>query len=115
MQRLDVNPTYSNIVIYNNTVYLSGQVPWHSAGSDITSQVKEVFELVNINLIKAGSNKCKIISMQIFLKRPEDYKAMNEVFTLWIPEGCAPARNTICGVSFPNPKWDIEVVVVAAA
>jgi enamine deaminase RidA (YjgF/YER057c/UK114 family) len=39
---------------------------------------------------------------------------MNEVFEKWIPDGCAPTRATICNVKFPNPKWQIEVVAIAA-
>ena len=39
---------------------------------------------------------------------------MNLVFDRWIPDGCAPTRATIGNVIFPNPKWEIEVVAIAA-
>lgn len=114
LHRIDTKPTYSESVIHNNTVYLSGQVPWATAGLPILEQAKEVFELVDAQLCAAGSDKTRILSMQIFLKDPNDYDNMNSVFKSWIPNGFAPARNTICGIKFPNSEWGIEVVVTAA-
>lgn len=114
VKRLGTKPTYSEAVIHRDTVYLSGQVPWASAGQSIQAQTKEVFELVDLQLQNAGSDKTKILSMQIFLKDPQDYPEMNKVFTQWMPNGSAPARNTICGVKFPNSEWAIEVVVTAS-
>ena len=114
LRRIGTKPTYSEAVIHNNTVYLSGQVPWATAGLPILAQAKEVFELVDAQLRIAGSDKTRIISIQIFLKDPNDYEDMNLVFKSWIPNGYAPARNTICGITFPNSEWGIEAVVTAA-
>lgn len=114
IQRIDVNPTYSDIVIHNGTVYLSGQVPWKTAGTNFKAQVNEVFELIDKRLHDAGSNRGSILSMQVFLKDPANYSSFNEEFIAWIPSMCSPARNTICGIQFPYPSWDLEIVVVAA-
>ena len=114
IQRIDTKPTYSEIVINNNIVYLSGQVPHDYAGAEFKKQVKEVFNLIDYQLQRVGSNKTKILNLQIFLTDPANYGDMNKVFLDWMPEGKAPARNTICGVRFPNPDWKIEVVVTAA-
>ena len=114
IERFDINPTYTNIITHNNTVYLSGQVPWKTAGEDIALQVNEVFEQIRDHLKTAGTDLTKILSMQVFLKNPSDYSVFNKVFLEWIPVGCAPTRNTICGIQFPNPHWSIEIVVVAA-
>ena len=114
IQRTDVKPTYSEVVIHNRTVYLSGQVPWISAGKSIEEQANEVFNHIDERLRDAGSDKTHILSMQVFLKNPDDYPKFNEVFIAWIPAGGAPARNTICGIQFPNANWGLEIVVVAA-
>jgi enamine deaminase RidA (YjgF/YER057c/UK114 family) len=114
--RIDCKKRYSEAVIYNNTVYLSGQVPWESSNStdDFLTQASEVFSLVDTQLMKAGTNKTKIISMTIYLKDPNDYENMNIIFDNWIPDNCAPARATIGNVIFPNNKWKLEIVVTAA-
>lgn len=114
IQRYGTKLTYSEAVIHNKTVYLSGQVPWLTAGQSIYEQASEVFELIDKQLEQAGSNRTQILSLQIFLKNPEDYSEMNRAFIMWMPDGSAPARNTICGVQFPTADWGLEVVVVAA-
>jgi enamine deaminase RidA (YjgF/YER057c/UK114 family) len=115
MKRLGITPRYSQAVIHNQTVYLSGQVPWETsrATSDIRVQTVEVLEYIDEQLALAGSDKSKILSLQIFMRDASEYEEMNEVFVKWIPDGAAPARNTICGVEFPNADWKIEMVVVA--
>jgi enamine deaminase RidA (YjgF/YER057c/UK114 family) len=95
-------------------VYLSGQVPWKSEDADFVIQAEEVFDLVEEQLLKAGSDKTKLLSLRIYLCNPEDYELMNTVFDKWIPDNCAPSRATICNVKFPNRKWKIEVVGIAA-
>lgn len=112
--RIDVKKRYSEIVIHNNTVYLSGQVSWKFEEYDFPVQALDVFNSVEEQLIKAGSDKTKLLSLRIYLVNPEDYEQMNTVFDKWIPDGCAPTRATICNVKFPNPKWQIEVVAIAS-
>lgn len=112
IERVGVKPTYSGAVVHGDTIYLSGQVPWESVG--IEAQTNEVFEQIERQLTELGSGMDRILSMQIFLADPIDYAAMNSVFASWIPPGAAPARNTICGVKFPNSSWRIEIVIVAA-
>jgi enamine deaminase RidA (YjgF/YER057c/UK114 family) len=114
IQRIDSHPTYSEGVVHNGIVYLSGQVPWETVGLGIATQTAEVFANIEKQLIAANSDLSRIISMQIFLEDPANYEIMNSVFSKWIPPTHAPARNTICGVKFPKPGWGIEIVVVAA-
>ena len=114
IKRIDVKKRYSEIVIHNQTVYLSGQVPWQCENCNFIEQTIEVFKLVEEQLIKAGSDKTKLLSLRIYLKDPNNYDLMNSIFDNWIPDGCAPTRATIGNVIFPNPNWQIEVVAVAA-
>ena len=114
IQRIDTKDTYSEIVVHNNTVYLSGQVPWMNENSDFITQTEEVFNSIDIQLERVNSNKTKILSLRIYMQKPENYEAMNTVFKKWMPIGFAPSRATICNITFPNPKWQIEIVVIAA-
>ena len=114
IQRIDTKDTYSEIVVHNNTVYLSGQVPWRFEDYDFPYQVEEVFKSIDTQLARVGSNKTKILSMRIYLRDSDEYELMNVEFKKWMPSGFAPTRATIGNVKFPNPKWRIEVVVIAA-
>jgi enamine deaminase RidA (YjgF/YER057c/UK114 family) len=114
--RLGVSGRYSQVVIHYNTLYLSGQVPWNTAaaGESIEVQTQEVLDCIDQELATAGSDKSKIVSLQIFMRNPDEYEQMNSVYDKWVSPKNAPARNTICGVTFPNPTWLLEMVVVAA-
>lgn len=118
IQRFGVEPRYSQAVVHGGVVYLSGQVGL-SCGT-FQQQCEEAFACVDQQLEAAGSHKSRLLSLQIFLRNPEQYAAMNAVYDAWLPSGSgagsdsAPARNTICGVQFPNPLWQIEVVAIAA-
>jgi len=116
IQRFGVEPRYSQAVVHGGVVYLSGQVGV-SCGT-FQEQCQEAFACVERELEAAGSHKSRLLSLQIFLRSPELYAAMNAVYDAWLTVrgggASAPARNTICGVQFPNPLWQIEVVAVAA-
>ena len=114
--RLGIATRYSQVVIHNNTLYLSGQVPGKTApaGETIEAQTQEVLDCIDQELATAGSDKSKILSLQIFMRNPDEYEQMNSVYDQWVSPGSSPARNTICGVKFPNPTWLLEMVVVAA-
>jgi enamine deaminase RidA (YjgF/YER057c/UK114 family) len=119
IQRFGVESRYSQAVVHGGVVYLSGQVGL-SCGT-FQQQCEEAFNCVDQQLEAAGSHKSRLLSLQIFLRSPQMYAAMNAVYDHWLRPGSAsasgsapPARNTICGVQFPNPLWQIEVVAVAA-
>lgn len=113
LQRIGVGPRLSEAAIFGNTVYLAGQVPDQDPDADITGQVREVLGHVERLLREAGSDKGRILQCQIFLRDIADIGAMNAVWDAWIPAGNTPPRATVQAV-LGDPRWRIEVVVVAA-
>ena len=102
---------YSDIVIHNRNVYLSGVVP--SKDDTVYEQTKEVLQKINKLLECVGSSNEHILNMTIYLTDETYYDEMNRAFDEWIPNGCAPARATIGNVRFPNPIWKVEITVIA--
>jgi enamine deaminase RidA (YjgF/YER057c/UK114 family) len=102
----------SSIVIYNNTVYLCGQVA-KDKYSDITTQTTTMLEEVDDLLAKAGSRREDILSATIYLKDMADYDAMNRVWDAWVPTGHAPARACV-EAAIAEPEYLVEVSIVAA-
>jgi enamine deaminase RidA (YjgF/YER057c/UK114 family) len=110
---------YSNIVVYDRNVYLSGVVPLITcdiSGSTLYEQTSEVLSIIDKNLQAVGTSKAFILSMTIYLVDETMYEEMNRAFDEWMAStpNCAPARATIGNVKFPNPKWKIEIVCNAA-
>jgi len=109
--RIGGTDRYSDIVLYDKTVYLSGVVP--TVESSVYEQTKEVLERIDKILISCGSSKKSILNMTIYLKDENSYEEMNNAFDEWIPKGSAPARATIGNVKFPTSLWKVEITVIA--
>ena len=112
IQRSEFTARYANIVVNDNTVYLSGVIPKNFDGS-ITEQCEEVFIAIDSLLGKAGSDKSKILSMQCFISSFEDFDQFNEVYDNWVDAENLPARATMQATLF-DPRVKIEIVLVAA-
>jgi enamine deaminase RidA (YjgF/YER057c/UK114 family) len=51
IQRIEPGPRMAQAVVYNNTVYLAGQVAGKTKGKSVTEQTKEILEIID-NLLK---------------------------------------------------------------
>ena len=112
IERLHVAARYSEAAIFNGVVYLAGMVP-DCAETDIRSQTANVLRQIDQRLHEAGSDKTRLLRVQIYLTDIRDIAAMNEVWDAWVAPGSAPPRATVQAV-LADPAWRIEVVVTAA-
>lgn len=110
IQRFEGNGRMSNVVIFNNTMYLSGQV---CAEGDIKEQTAGVLEKVENLLNKYGSDKENILSVTIYLKDMKDFAEMNSVYDAWTVDGCEPARACV-EAKMAREQLLVEMSVVAA-
>ena len=112
LQRLHVAARYSEAAVFNGVVYLAGMVP-ECTESDIRSQTADVLRQIDLRLAEAGSDKTRLLRVQIYLADIQDIVGMNEVWDAWVVSGSAPPRATV-QAALANPSWRIEVVVTAA-
>ena len=110
--RLHVASSYSEAAIFNGVVYLPGMVP-ACAETDIGSQTADVLRQIDQRLAEAGSDKTRLLRVQIYLADIGDIAAMNEVWDAWVATGSAPPRATV-QAALADPAWRIEVVATAA-
>ncbi|WP_296244556.1 MULTISPECIES: RidA family protein [unclassified Psychrobacter] len=111
MQKLHSNQRMSQIVIHNQTIYLSGQVG--NSEDDIKAQTLTCLEKVEKLLQEVGSDKSKMLSATVWLKSMSDFAAMNEVWDKWFEGVQPPAR--ACGEStLASPELLVEITVIAA-
>lgn len=111
--RHHVGARLSEVAVHNGTVYLAGQIPEHHPDGDMRTQTTEVLGHVERLLVEAGSSKAHILSCQIFIRDPQDFDVMNEVWDAWVVPGHTPPRCTVLAATV-HPTWRIEVVVTAA-
>jgi enamine deaminase RidA (YjgF/YER057c/UK114 family) len=98
--------------VYGDLVFLAGQVADDKDG-DIAKQTREALAKVDDMLSRAGTDKSRLLSVQIWLKTMDDFAAMNAVYDAWVVPGDTPTR--CCGkVELADPAYRIEVVGIAA-
>lgn len=112
VQRIDVGPRMSEVAIHNGTVYLAGQIA-EDVSQDIEGQTRQVLGAIDDLLAKAGSDKSKILMVQIFLKDLADFDGMNRIWDTWVVPGQTPCRATV-QAHLAKPHWKLEIVVTAA-
>ncbi len=112
IQRFHVGQRLSETAIFNNTIYLAGQIP-DDVSADIVGQTAEVLGHVDRLLAEAGSDKSRILMCQIFLSDINLISGMNQAWDAWVAKGNSPPRATV-QAALANPAWLIEVVVTAA-
>lgn len=112
IERFDVGARMSEMAVHNGVCYLAGQVASGGA-ADITAQTQQVLGMVESLLARAGSDKTRILRVQIYLADLDDFGAMNAVWDAWVVPGHAPPRATV-QAALARPEWKIELVVTAA-
>ena len=112
IQRFDVGTRLSEMAIHNGVVYLAGQIP-EDPNLDIEGQTLQVLQAIDRLLERAGTDKRKLLMVQIFLVDLKDFEGMNRVWDQWVVPGHTPPRATV-QANLASPKWRLEVVATAA-
>lgn len=112
VQRFDVGTRLSEMAVHNGVAYLAGQVP-ADGSQDITGQTQQVLAAIDALLARAGTDKRKLLRVEIYLKDLADFPGMNAVWEAWLPAGHAPPRATV-KAELAKPEWRVEMVVTAA-
>ena len=113
IQRFEVGPRMSQVVVHGNTVYLAGVVASNAAGESVTKQTQDVLKTIDGHLAKAGSDKSKLLSATIYITDMKTFQEMNAVWDAWVSPGNTPARATV-QAGLAAPGYHVEIMVVAA-
>lgn len=113
VERREVGPRMSQVVIHGNTVYLAGVVDRNSAGKSVADQTKAILATIDGYLAQAGTDKSKLLSATIWLADMSTFNDMNAVWDAWVSPGNTPARATV-EAKLASPNHKVEIMVVAA-
>lgn len=112
--RIDTNQRMSRVVQCNGFTFIGGQTA-NDRSLDIKGQTAQVLEKIDGYLAKAGLDKTRILSAQVWLRDiGADFAGMNAVWDAWAPEGHAPARATV-EAKLAAPELLVEITVIAAS
>jgi len=107
---------YSQAIIHNGIIYLSGQGPIDPHTNQVvhgTIEQETELSLENIRIIleEAGSSLSKVLQVTAYLLNMREYGRFNEVYRRYFPEE-PPARTCIQAARLP---FDIRIEINAIA
>jgi len=114
IERHEVGPRMSKAVVHGNTVYLAGIVADNPKGKSVKEQTQDILRQIDGFLAKAGTDKSKLLSANIWITDMANFAEMNAVWDAWVALGNTPARATIRVTSLPRGNT-IEFTGVAVA
>lgn len=113
IERQEIGPRMSQIVIHGDTVYLAGIVAHNNAGKSVTEQTREILSTIEGYLAKAGTDKSKLLSATIYITDMANFAEMNAVWDAWVSPGNTPARATV-EARLAAPQYKVEIMATAA-
>jgi enamine deaminase RidA (YjgF/YER057c/UK114 family) len=113
IQRFETGPRMSQVVVHGNTVYLAGVVASKTAGESVAKQTEEILSIIDGHLAKAGTDKSKLLSANIYITDMKNFAEMNAAWDAWVSPGNTPARATV-EAKLAGPQYHVEIMVVAA-
>ena len=112
MERLNKSHRMSQIVMHGDTIYLAGQVCKDDT-QDMKGQTQSVLDKIDAHLESVGSNKSKLLMVQIFVSDMSLVGQMNEAWDAWVDQNDPPARACV-QAPFARPELLVEMVATAA-
>ena len=106
---------YSQGVVSNGHIFLSGQIPLNSNGElldgNIQEQVALVFQNIRHLLETENCTLQNIVKLTVFLKDIQDFDAVNDKMIELLEEPY-PARSLVQAAALPK-NVDVEIEVIA--
>ena len=107
---------YVQAIKANGFVYTAGQIPLdpktgNIAGSDISTQTRQVLENLKAVLAASGASLDQVVKATVFLNSMADFAAMNEVYAHYLGNA-KPARSTVAVAELPRGAL-IEIDFIA--
>jgi enamine deaminase RidA (YjgF/YER057c/UK114 family) len=110
IERHEPGEFFSQIVVHNDVVYLSGHV---ASGDSVEEQMTKVLSQIDERLDRVGSDRSKLLSATIWLADIGTFAEMNRVWLGWIDPENKPVRATV-EANLADPVYQVEVMVIAA-
>lgn len=109
--RINSGPRLSEAVIHDGKMYLCGFVAEN--GVTVAEQTADILKQIDETLAQAGTEKTKLLKVNIWLTDITTIGEMNAVWDQWAVAGKTPARATV-EARLADPSWKIEIMVEAA-
>jgi len=110
--RIDPGQRFASAVVHGGLVFLAGHVA-HSADASVREQTREILEAIDRHLAEAGTDKSRLLSMQVWLADIGHFSEMNAAWDAWVDKANLPTRATV-EAKLASPAYKVEIAGVAA-
>jgi 2-iminobutanoate/2-iminopropanoate deaminase len=106
---------YSQAIVANGFIFVSGQLGINNNKGDmpltVKEQTKQALENLRVILESAGSSLEKVVKVTIFFTQKNDFSLINEVYAEFF-QCNPPARSAICVAALPKDAL-VEIEAIA--
>lgn len=107
-------PIISLATVHDNIVYLCGVTADPDHLGDIKDQTRKVLDRIDRLLSRAGTDKSKILSAQVWLTDMGHFADHNSVWNAWVDPDSPPVRACVVSPQLWRPGMLVEIMVTAA-
>ena len=72
IQKFNTNEVMSAVTVFNQVVYLSGQLP-KNTDNDVAGQTREILATIDELLALSNTDKSRLLSAQLYIKNLSDF------------------------------------------
>src|SRR5262245_21365191 len=107
-------PIISLVTVHDNIVYLCGVTADPEHLGDVKDQTKKVLDRIDRLLSRAGTNKSRLLSAQVWLTDMAHFADHNSVWNAWVDPDHPPVRACVVSPQLWRPGMLVEIMVTAA-
>jgi enamine deaminase RidA (YjgF/YER057c/UK114 family) len=115
IERFDITtgpgPRMSRCVVNGSMVYLCGLTS-SDTKLDVQGQTKNILDTIDGYLAKAGTDKSKLLTAQLWITDMANFAKMNEIWNAWVDPENPPARACV-KADLARPEILVEIMVTA--
>ena len=110
--RIDPGARFCEAVVHGDTVYLAGHVGSDPAAG-VYEQTRDILAQLDAHLVAAGSDKSKLLMVNVWLPDIATFGEMNRAWDEWVDRDHMPARATV-EARLASPDYKVEIAGIAA-
>jgi enamine deaminase RidA (YjgF/YER057c/UK114 family) len=112
IQRIEPGARFSEAVVFGDLVFLAGHVG-NDPSASVLEQTRDALRQIDAHLAAAGSDKSRLLSVQVWLADISTFAEMNVAWEEWVDNANLPARATV-EARLASPDYKVEIAGIAA-
>ena len=110
--RIEPGRRFAEAAVHGDTVYLAGHTS-SDPEAGVYEQTRDILAQVDSHLAAAGTDKSKLLMVNVWLVDIGTFDEMNRAWDEWLDRDNMPARATV-EARLASPAYKVEIAAIAA-